>query len=361
MEHEHILSGILKCPICGKEMYGNVNRKKKKDGTFYKDYFYYACKHRYYVNGHKCDYRKQWNEEKVNDAVAEVIKKLVNNPKFEAAIRAKINSKIDTGELETEHENLKKQLRQVLGAKNKLGQQMDNLDISDKMYDRKYQDMQDRLNGLYDEIERLESLIDDIVSRKEYIRQQKISEDGVYQYLLYFDKLYDKFTDMEKKEFMNSFVERVDIYEDEQPNGRFLKHIKFKFPVFFDGEEIQELSWDNETTVETVVLLSHKSPDSHIDVKVEFGEGNGKMPLDAIAERAKKYQPKPKIIYKMIQEYVEKKYRFRVHTAYIAEVKRSLGLTMYDAPNAVEELKQPRKHPPKEKVEAIKLHLNILR
>jgi len=52
--------------------------------------------------------------------------------------------------------------------------------------------------------------------------------------------------------------------------------------------------------VETVVLLSHKSPDSHIDVKVEFGEGNGKMPLDAIAERAKKYQPKPKITYKMI-------------------------------------------------------------
>ena len=254
MEHEHILSGILKCPICGKGMYGNVNRKKKKDGTFYKDYFYYACKHRYYVNGHKCDYRKQWNEEKVNDAVAEVIKKLVNNPKFEAAIRAKINSKIDTGELETEHENLKKQLRQVLGAKNRLGQQMDNLDISDKMYDRKYQDMQDRLNGLYDEIERLESLIDDIVSRKEYIRQQKISEDGVYQYLLYFDKLYDKFTDMEKKEFMNSFVERVDIYEDEQPNGRFLKHIKFKFPVFFDGEEIQELSWDNETTVEAITV-----------------------------------------------------------------------------------------------------------
>ncbi len=42
-----------------------------------------------------------------------------------------------------------------------------------------------------------------------------------------------------------------------------------------------------------------------------------------------------------------------MHTAYIAEVKRSLGLTMYDAPNAVEELKHPRKRPPKKKVEAI--------
>lgn len=54
------------------------------------------------------------------------------------------------------------------------------------------------------------------------------------------------------------------------------------------------------------------------------------------------------------RERAEHKYGFRVHTAYIAEVKRSLGLTMYDAPNAVEELKQSRKHPPKKKVEAIK-------
>ena len=107
------------------------------------------------------------------------------------------------------------------------------------------------------------------------------------------------------------------------------------------------------THVETIVLLSHKSPDSVINVKVEFGEGEGKVPLKAIAERAKRYQPKPKITYKMIQEYVEKKYGFKVHTAYIAEVKRSLGLMMYDASNAAGELQQPRKHLPKEKADAI--------
>ena len=119
------------------------------------------------------------------------------------------------------------------------------------------------------------------------------------------------------------------------------------------GSEIA-IKTTRSSHVETIVLLSHKSPDSVINVKVEFGEGEGKVPLDKIAERAKRYQPKPKITYKMIQEYVEKKYGLKVHTAYIAEVKRSLGLTMYGAPNAVEELKQPRKHPPKEKVEAIK-------
>ena len=51
---------------------------------------------------------------------------------------------------------------------------------------------------------------------------------------------------------------------------------------------------------------------------------------------------------------MEKNYGFKVHTVYIAEVKRNEGLPMYDAPNAVEELKRPRSHPSPEMVEAIK-------
>ncbi len=110
--------------------------------------------------------------------------------------------------------------------------------------------------------------------------------------------------------------------------------------------------------VETVVLLSHKKPDGHINVKVEFGEGEGKVPLDNIAKRAEEYKPKERVTYKMIKEYIEAKYGFKVHTAYIAEVKRELGLPMYDAPNAAEGLKQTRKHPTQEKVNAIKDALN---
>ena len=124
------------------------------------------------------------------------------------------------------------------------------------------------------------------------------------------------------------------------------------------GYEVEEATsvdlFPRTAHVETVVLLSHKKPDGHINVKVEFGEGEGKVPLDNIAKRAESYKPKERVTYKMIKEYIEAKYGFKVHTAYIAEVKRDLGLPMYDAPNAVEELKQPRKHPTVEKVEAIK-------
>ena len=62
---------------------------------------------------------------------------------------------------------------------------------------------------LYDEIEGMENSIEEVKNRLLNIRQQKISEENVYQFLLYFDKLYDKFTDLEKKEFLNSFVEQV--------------------------------------------------------------------------------------------------------------------------------------------------------
>lgn len=255
-EHENILSGILCCPICGAGMYGNVNRKRKKDGTLYKDYYYYVCKHRTEVDGHRCGYKKQWHQEKVNAAVEEIIRKLVQNPKFSEAIRAKIGARIDTGELEAEMETLHRQLNQLNGAKNKLGQQMDKLDVTDKLYQRKYQDMEDRLYKLYEEIGDTESRMEEAETRLENVRQQKLSGDQVYQFLLYFDQLYDSFSDLEKKEFLNCFVERIDIYAEEQPDGRLLRRIKFRFPVFFQGKETDELCWEEKATVETVILLS---------------------------------------------------------------------------------------------------------
>ncbi len=125
--------------------------------------------------------------------------------------------------------------------------------------------------------------------------------------------------------------------------------------TMYEIEEIKPYDMFAQTRhVETLVVLSHKKPDGHIGVKVEFGEEEGQISLKEVQKRAEERKPKEKVTYKMIQEYTEKTYGFKVHTAYIAEVKRSLGLPMYDAPNAVEELKRPRSHPSPQMVEAIK-------
>ena len=132
---------------------------------------------------------------------------------------------------------------------------MDNLSVSDEYYDKKYEDMQVRLDKLYDEIEKIETFIEVVETRLYNIKQEKISGDNVYQFLLFFDNLYDRFTDMEKKIFMKSFLEEGNIYEAEQEDGRILRSLKFRFPVFFNEQELYELDWDNESTVESVLLM----------------------------------------------------------------------------------------------------------
>ena len=132
---------------------------------------------------------------------------------------------------------------------------MDNLSVSDEYYDKKYEDIQVRLDKLYDEIEEIETFIEAVETRLYNIKQEKISGDNVYQFLLFFDNLYDRFTDMEKKIFMKSFLEEGNIYEAEQEDGRILRSLKFRFPVFFNEQELYELDWDNESTIESVLLM----------------------------------------------------------------------------------------------------------
>ena len=303
------------------------------------------------TRGHKCDYKKQVHEEMLDASVAEVISKLVSNPKFSDLIRNKINMEVDTCALDQEIENYKIQLRKLYHNKDTILSDMDSLDYEDKHYQRRKTDLENHLYKTYDKIDDAEELLVSAKAKKRSLLADKITGDNIYKALVFFDKLYAQMNEAEKREFLSQLVDNVQIYEERKENGQWLKSIEFKLPII---EKEFTLSLDNDTQNETVVLLSHKKPDSVINVKVEFGEGEGKVPLDNIAKRAEACKPKERVTYKMIKEYIEAKYGFKIHTAYIAEVKRDLGLPMYDAPNVVEELKQPRKHPTAEKVEAIK-------
>lgn len=259
LDHEHILSGILRCPICGAPMYGGINRKKKKDGTFYKDYFTYICKHRKEMTqGLRCNYNKNWNQDIVNEAVAEIIGKFVKEDKIIKKLEKYLNKKVDTSEIDNELMSLQKKKNQLEGAKKNLVYKMDNLDISDPFYDRKYEDMDARLDSFYEEIDNVETEIENLKFRLDNIRMDRISTEKAYQCLLNFDKFYEQFTDAEKKEVLNSFISEIQIYP-ERHNQRIIKSIKFKFPVKYDkGMESDTIYLDNQNTVEMVVSLSLK-------------------------------------------------------------------------------------------------------
>lgn len=258
-EHCHILSGIIKCPECGGGMYGSVNRKRKKDGSFYRDYWYYACKHKLEYDGHKCTFKRQIHQDKINEAVVEVIRNIVKNSKFDSAIKEKLAGSVDLKNYTQERDNILAKIKQLTAAKNRLGIQMDRLDYSDVHYEDKYNDMQERLDSLYDEIAEADGALKLIEVQIDGINKNKITQERVYEFLEMFDIIYDEFTEVEKKEFFLSFIKKIEIYPEKREDGQILKSIQFRFPIHYQGVDIDTIIPKSQSAVESVVLLQRRT------------------------------------------------------------------------------------------------------
>ena len=91
---------------------------------------------------------------------------------------------------------------------------------------------------------------------------KEITGKKLYEFLLDFDILYDKMTDMEKKEFMNTFIEKIELKNETVNNGTGqgsrIEHIDLAFPVYYGGCKGTRIRMPEENTVEAVCLLSRK-------------------------------------------------------------------------------------------------------
>ena len=340
-DHAHILSGILKCPCCGKSMYGNIAKAHSKDK---KTRYYYYCKNTVTPTGHECSFRLNIEQTEINKFVAKVISAMVNNPRFVEAIQAKIGTAVDTEDMEKQIAVLQGRLKQAFGTKSRLERQMDTLDINDAHYDRKILDLQRRYDEQYDTIEEIEVQIGELQSQIRSIQQEKISGDNIYRLLLAFDEVYHSATEAEQKEFMKAFIERIEMFPEKRKDGSWIKKIVFNFPVPVDGEEVKELPLETETTVETVVLLSQQKPDDTIEIDLDLDE------LDATSAETK-------ATYQEIKDYVLKEFGLKVSNLYISQIKRKCGIEVgenYNLPKT-ENPKVPQC--PKEKEDAIKAAL----
>ena len=275
LEHEHILTGLLKCPVCGVGMSGTVRRRKNKSTGEYKDDFYYRCKHRKKINESDfCNCSLVLNQNELNGEVERHIMDLVNNKDGRDFIIRRMESRVDVSSLEKEREQLRGQLRQLSGAKKKLTDMLDRLDVSDKHYDRKYQDMHDRLDNLYDKIGDIDDQLQDVNEKIRMAYENQITSKQVYQILTCFDKIYFEMTDLEKKEFFRNFIDEIELYSERQSDGRIVKQINFNFPVYYNGNEGNAIRLPDENTVECVTLLQKSNrkwrPDSYVKLSLDI-------------------------------------------------------------------------------------------
>ena len=331
-----MLSGLLKCPVCGSPMYTNKHAWTNKDGT-YKEIYYYVCSRNRMVRGKHCEYKAMLKKTDIEPMVIEAIREIVRNEEYAQAIKKRIGVQIDTKAVDKELEGYQAKLKEVDLNKTRLEREIDSLPADAKYRERKLHDMTLRLDSLYDVIVELEEKIEDARLRRDAIKQQAITLENIYKIMVNFDCVYNIINDEEKRNVVTALIKEIEIYRNDESEYP-LKRIGLNFPVFKDGGEVTELLWDKGNTVETVVLLSRETNPLTVEVRMEVETG----------------EVKEHPTYKRIQEYVQEKYGFKVHTAYIAEVKRMVGLDMHKAPNAVEQRKHEYHPCPPEKVEAIK-------
>ncbi|MCQ4742376.1 AAA family ATPase [Blautia producta] len=233
--------------------------------------YYYICGRNKQERGHHCDYKASLRKIDIEPLVVEAVKELVSDAYFAKEIEKRIGVQTDTSTVDKELANYENKLKEVDLNKARLENEIDNLPVDARFRERKIHDMTLRLDALYDTMVELEERIEDAKLRKSSIEMEAITLDNVYKIMQNFGKLYAIMSDEEKKSLITYLIKEIQIY----PNGESkmpLKSIEFNFPIYIDGREVRKVLWEKGNTVETVVLLSHKSSDSIITMKGEFGE-----------------------------------------------------------------------------------------
>ena len=140
--------------------------------------------------------------------------------------------------------------------KTKLVEEIDSLDPDDRHYIKRKADLDDRLYRMYDKIEDVETRLIEARAKKQAVEAEKLTGDNIYKVLIYFEKLYAVMNEVERRQLMEMLISEIQIYDDRQPNGQWLKSIKFILPII---EEDMEMSLDDDKHVETVCILSKRN------------------------------------------------------------------------------------------------------
>ena len=90
---------------------------------------------------------------------------------------------------------------------------------------------------------------EDARAKKQAIEADKITGDNIYKVLVCFEKLYNVMNPLERKKLMEHLISEIQIYPERQPNGQWLKSIKFRLPIV---ESDIDLCLDNESHTEVV-------------------------------------------------------------------------------------------------------------
>ena len=348
--HTHILSGLVRCPVCGKPLNGSVIRTKRISGDgYYRSQQYYSCRYNTRQNGSTCSFGRRLNQEIIDGFVFQIIANLQLYGEFREAIQ-KASSGADTVKsVEQKLKRLRADLRDVEVSKNRLGDKLDGLNPLKADYDKKYQKISNELDKAYDRIDELEEAIREAKESLGGMKEKAGIGNRVISVLDKINLLIGKMTPQEKKEMCSLFIDRIDLFPEERSDGRLIRSISFKIPLAFDVKNLEAVNNTGKTFRFTLDCTG---------IDIELPEKSG-IEMKTMPDGSKKVMVR-KGTYQAIKAFVTERFGAKVSTLYIAQTKRKYGLDMGKAYNkpADTSVRVPKCTPEKEKMilEALKYY-----
>ena len=257
------LTGLIKCPDCGKNLFGYTAparpRKNGKEG-FYPRYISYRCISGRDRNGISCSLaNKYYSGTKLEKEVRDVISAMVTIPEFATLISSKIDR-------ETDMELLKKKRDSIQAEHNKYGnnlvqteKRLAELDADDKHYEKRVDSLNRVLDDIYEKLDDAQSRLDEVNEEIAMVQQSTMTKEAIFEMLEGFSKYYDVMEPEDKKSLLRAMISSIEIYDTpkgKHADGHLIKTIHFTFPVTYDGESGVLFVSSTGDEVETVVLLS---------------------------------------------------------------------------------------------------------
>ncbi len=256
------LTGLIKCPDCGKNLFGYTAperpRKNGKEG-FYPRYISYRCISGRDRNGLTCSLaNKYYSGSKLEKEVREVISAMVTIPEFVELISKKVDR-------ETDIELLRKKRAGIEAERNKYGnnlmqteKRLSELDASDRHYEKKIDSLNRVLDDIYDKLEDAQTRLDEVNDEIVMVQKSTLTKESIFEMLTGLSKYYDVMSPEDKKELLRAMISSIEIFniqKGKRADGHLIKTIHFTFPVTYDGESGVLFISSTSGEVETVVLL----------------------------------------------------------------------------------------------------------
>lgn len=267
LNHVHLLSGLVRCPVCGAPMYGVVNRKKKKDGPgeYYADMWYYLCKNTKAEGVTKCTYPKHVRQDKLDSQVRAIVQEALRNMDFTERMKKRLGARSGLDELNAEMDRLLAERKKEERQRAKLSAKTKALDADDPLYDSKFEFLQGILDEHFASIAELDRKIEDVgIAIRNAMRETAAVEHTMALMGVAVDLMDVLMEPEQERRIVHLLIESIQILPEPMPDGLILKSVRFRVPLEYNGVEMREVEADlsvydslpSGNHDETVVLLS---------------------------------------------------------------------------------------------------------